>query len=218
MPAVTDHDLIDRWIATWASIRDIDVLELDGWPFVQVGGPTRETELVCIDPGVDDFVSLMRHVEGDARAMLTVVAPDVGPYLVAPRQAGVRIDRDDEMLMCTELRDVPISPLDAELTFRWDIEPHCLTYTVEAGASVAAIGTVGVLGTFATFDRVETMPAFQRRGLGRHVMATLTSQAMGRGATHGVLAASAQGRQLYLTLGWEAPLEMLSLMGAEPAR
>lgn len=214
MPAITDHDLIECWIATWAHIRDIDVLELDGWPFVQVHSSTRETELVCVDPGVEAFTSLMRHVEGDARAMLTVVAPDVGPYLIAPRPAGVRIDRDDETLMCTELQDAPIPPLDAELTFRWDIEPHHTIYTVESGESVAALGTVGILGGFATFDRVETMPAFQRRGLGRHVMTTLTNQAMGRGATHGVLAASAQGRQLYLALGWEAPLEMLSLMGA----
>lgn len=210
----TARDVVDRWIATWAHIRDIEVHEVDGWPFVQVAGPSRETELVCLDPGVDAFVRLMRHVDGDPRAMLTVVADDVGRYLTAPRPRGVRVDRDDETLMTTELYDEPIGPLDVDFTFRWDLSDHAMTYTVEAGDRVAAVGSVGVLDGVATFDRVETTPAFQRRGLGRHVMATLTVQAMGRGATHGVLAASAPGRALYTSLGWRPRLEMLSLMGA----
>ncbi|MET0930017.1 MAG: GNAT family N-acetyltransferase [Aeromicrobium sp.] len=208
-----DRELVDQWLATWRHVRGITSELVDGWPLVHVGTATRETELVCIDPGVEEFTSLMRHVAGDPRAMLTVVAHDVGPYLVTRRPADVRVDRDDETLMSTTFAEVPIPRLDAEFTFRWDVEDHRLVYTVESGDRIAAGGTVGVLGDVATFDAVETTPAFQRRGLGRHVMATLTVQAMGRGATSGVLAASAPGRQLYLSLGWDVRLEMLSLMG-----
>lgn len=208
------HDLTEQWLATWTHIRGIAATEVDGWPLVHVGSPSRETELVCVEPGVERFVELMRHVDGEPRAMLTVAAHDVGPYLTARRPEGVRIDRDDEVLMSAELVDRPVPPLEPDLTFRWEIDDHSTTYTLEAGRSVAAQGTVGVLGRVATFDRIETMPAFQRRGLGRHVMAALTAQAMGRGATHGVLAASAPGRQLYTALGWQTRLEMLSLMGA----
>lgn len=209
----TSRQVIDEWIATWIHLRDITASEVDGWPLVHVAGPSRETELVCVDPGVDAFVDLTRHVAGDPRAMLTVVADDVGPYLTARLPAGVRIDRDDECLMSTRLHDEPIPALPPDLTFRWEVDDHRTTYTLESGRAVAAVGTVGVLGVLATFDRVETTPAFRRRGLGRHVMTALTVQAMGRGATHGVLAASAQGRQLYDTLGWRARLEMLSVMG-----
>ncbi|MCD9197450.1 GNAT family N-acetyltransferase [Aeromicrobium wangtongii] len=208
------RNLNDQWIATWTHLRGIEASELDGWPLVHVGSPSRETELVCVEPGVDRFLELMRHIDGDPRAMLTVAAHDVGPYLTAPRPASVRLDRDDEALMSTHLVDLPVPPLEADLTFRWDVDDHSVTYTLESGTSVAANGTVAVLGQVATFDRIETTPAFQRRGLGRHVMATLTAQAMGRGATHGVLAASAQGRPLYTSLGWQTRLEMLSLMGA----
>jgi GNAT superfamily N-acetyltransferase len=145
--------------------------------------------------------------------MLTVVAHDVGPYLVARRPAGVRVDRDDETLMSAQLSDAPLPPLPPDLTFRWDIQGGRTTYTIESADSIAAVGAVGVVDDVATFDAVETMPAFQRRGLGRHVMGALTRQAVGRGATRGVLAASAQGRQLYTSLGWDTRLEMLSLMG-----
>jgi GNAT superfamily N-acetyltransferase len=209
-----DHQLVDQWVATWLHVRGITATEVDGWPLVQVGSVTRETELVCLDPGVEEFAALTRHVADDPRAMLTVAARDVGPYLTTRRPSGVRVDRDDEALMATTFAELPVSPLDDGFTFRWDVQENRITYTVESGDRVAAEGTVGVLGGVATFDAVETTPDFQRRGLGRHVMETLTAQAVGRGATHGVLAASAQGRQLYLSLGWDVRLEMLSLMGA----
>jgi len=207
------RELIDRWIATWISIRDITAVEVDGWPLIHVASPSRETELVCVDPGVDRFVDLMRHVEGDPRAMLTVAAHDVGPYVTARRPPGIRVDRDDEALMSVRFVDAPVPTLDADLTFRWDVDDHRMTYSLESGDTLAAAGTVGVLGEVATFDRIETTPSFQRRGLGRHVIAALTTQAMGRGATHGVLAASAPGRQLYASLGWQNRLEMFSVMG-----
>lgn len=207
------RQITDQWIATWMHIRDITASEIDGWPLVKVAGPSRETELVCVDPGVGRFIDLMRHVDGDPRAMLTVVAEDVGLYVTARRPAGVRVDRDDEAIMTARLVDDPTPPLEPDLTFRWEIDDHRMTYSLESGDAVAASGTVGVLGEIATFDRIETTPAFQRRGLGRHVMTALTVQAVGRGATHGVLAASAQGRQLYASMGWETRLEMFSVMG-----
>lgn len=209
-----DRELVDRWLATWLHVRGITSTEVDGWPLVHVGTATRETELVCTDPGVEEFTALMRHVANDPRAMLTVAAHDVGPYLVTRRPDGVRVDRDDEALMSTTFSETPVPRLDDEFTFRWDVEDHRITYTVESGDRIAAAGTVGVLGEAATFDAVETTPCFQRRGLGRHVMTTLTQQAMGRGATTGVLAASAPGRSLYTSLGWDVRLELLSLMGS----
>ena len=209
----TSRQIIDQWIGTWVHLRGITTSEVDGHRLVHVAGPSRETELICVDPGVADMLRLTQHVAHDPRAMLTVVADDVGPYLTTRLPSGVRIDRDDETLMSTRLVDHPIPALPDDLTFRWDVVGHGTTYTLESGQSIAAVGTVGVRGQVATFDRVETMPAFQRRGLGRHVMAALTVQAMGRGATHGVLAATAQGRQLYSSLGWRDRLEMLSLMG-----
>ncbi|MFI5425839.1 GNAT family N-acetyltransferase [Aeromicrobium sp. UC242_57] len=187
---------------------------LDGWPLIPVASVTRESELVCLDPGLDEFIALSRHIAADPRAMLTVVADDITPYRLLDLPVGTRVDRDDETLMTTDFAEAPIPALDDEFTFRWDVDDHRLTYSVESGQAVAAVGTVGILGDTATFDAVETTPAFQRRGLGRHVMATLSQQALGRGARRGVLAASGQGRQLYLAMGWQPRLEMLSLMGA----
>ena len=208
------QQVFDDWVDTWTHVRGLSRSELDGWPLIPVASPTRETELVCLDPGTDRFIVLSSHISAAPRAMLTVVADDITPYRLLGLPAGTRIDRDDETLMTTQFVEADIPRLDDEFTFRWDIEDHRMTYTVESGQRIAAAGTVGVLGDTATFAAAATTPAFQRRGLGRHVMTTLTQQAMGRGARRGVLAASDQGRQLYLAMGWTPELEMLSLMGA----
>ncbi len=216
MPAA-DPDLIERWIATWMHARDLEASTVDGWPLLQIGSVTRETELVCIDPGPRAFTALLPHIDGDPRAMLTVIAGDVSPYRSITLPPGVRVDRDDETLMATTFEPIEAPPLDPELTARWDVVDHRATYAVESADRVAAAGTIGILGTDATFDAVETTPQFQRRGLARHVMATLTAYALESGAQAGVLAASGQGRLLYESLGWRPAYAMWSLMGTAPA-
>lgn len=213
MTASTDHDLVGRWIATWMHARGLEASMIDGWPLVQVGSPTRETELICVDPGLDTFATLLPHIDGDPRAMLTVIADDIAPYAELPLPPGVRIDRDDETLMSTIFEPLTAPPLDPALVARWEVGDRLATYSVESGERVASAGTIGILDTYATFDAVETSPGFQRRGLGRHVMSVLTAYALESGARTGVLAATAQGRPLYESLGWHQAYAMRSLMG-----
>lgn len=218
MSVGTEHELIETWITTWAHARGLEVSTIDGWPLVHVRSRTRETELICIDPGPEAFADLFEHIDGDERAMLTVIGDDVSPYTALTLPPGVRVDRDDETLMATTFAPIEVPAVDPQFTARWDIDDHRARYVLESGERVAAEGTIGILGADATFDAVETTPAFQRRGLGRHVMATLTAYARESGARQGVLAASAQGRMLYESLGWDPAYEMLSLMGAAPER
>lgn len=205
--------VFDDWVGTWLHLRDLTPTQVDGWPLIPVASVSRETELLCLDPGAEAFKLLCRHIAGDPRAMLTVVADDVSAYR-GPAPDRTRIDRDNETLMSTTFEPSTVLPLERGLSTRWDVHGNRVTYTVESGEQVAAQGSFGVLGDTATFDAVETSPAFQRRGLGSHVMQTLTAKAMTLGAARGVLAASDQGRRLYLSLGWTPELQMLSLMGA----
>ncbi len=206
-------ELTQRWIAAWVHVRSLEVSQLDGWPVVHTRSRTRESELICSDPGPEAFSALMRHIDGDPRAMLTVIAEDTEPYAALELPAGVRVDRDDEALMVVELEPTDAPPRGSEFTSRWDIQGNSVTLRLEAGESVAAEGTIGVLGDVAVFDAIETSPAFQRRGLGRRVVSMLTSYALDHGATQGVLAATDQGRMLYESVGWSVALRMRSLMG-----
>lgn len=213
MPLTDARELTEQWVATWVELRGLRLEQVDGYPLVHVASASRRTELVCLDPGVDRFLQLLRHVGGDSEGMLTVAAPDISSYLAAPLPSDVRIDRDDESLMSTRLVDRQPISLPPELHVRWEVGATSTTCTLEDGHRVAAVGTVGVLDRVATFDRIETTPAFRRRGLGRYLMTALTNHAVERGATHGVLAASADGRLLYAALGWTTRLSLMSVMG-----
>jgi len=214
--ARTPH-LGERWIAAWTYARGLEVGQVDGWPFVQVGAATRQTELVCVDPGPEAFATLMLHVAGDPRAMLTVIADDVATYTSLTLPPRIRVDRDDEMLVLGPLAVASPPSIGPTFSTRWESLGHQLKYIVEHEDRVAAEGYVGVLGADAVFDAVETTSAYQRRGLGRHVMAALSNRAAEQGATHGILAATAQGRLLYEALGWEPSFPMWSLMGIQPS-
>jgi GNAT superfamily N-acetyltransferase len=208
-------DLAARWIKVWTYGRGLEVTEIAGWPLVQVKSVTRETELVCFDPGVEEFVTLMPYIAGDPRAMLTVIAGDIAPYASLSLPPGARVDRDDETLMTGSLATGPPTTIDPMFSTRWEEIGHQLKYVVEHEQRVAAEGYVAVLGQDATYDAVETTPAYQRRGLGRHVMAALGHRAVERGADSGILAATASGRLLYESLGWQPAMSMWSLMGTD---
>lgn len=209
---MSDRELVMRWVQAWAHARGLSIEQLDGWPLVHVNGPSRDTEIVCVDPGRDAFERLAAHTAHDASAMLTVFGTDLTEYVSTPLPPGLRVDRDDEVFMTTTLARSATNVPDG-LTPRWIVDGHRATYSLDGDGRVAAEGTAGILGNDAVFDLIETSPDFRRRGLGRHVMAVLTTWAIERGATTGLLAASVDGSGLYATLGWDRTLAMWSLMG-----
>jgi GNAT superfamily N-acetyltransferase len=211
---MSDRDLVMRWVRAWAHVRGLRVEQVDGWPLVHVRGPSRDTEIVCVDPGRAAFERLAQHTAQDPGEMLTVFGRDLTVYQAPPLPTGLRVERDDEVFMTTTLTRSP-SLLPDGFTAQWDIDGPRATYSLDDDSRIAAEGTAGVLGTDAVFDGIETSPGHRRRGLGRHVMSVLTTWAVDQGATTGLLAASTDGAGLYTALGWEQALAMWSLMGSD---
>ncbi len=210
---MSDRELVMRWVRAWAHVRELRVEDIGGWPLVHVRGPSRDTEIVCVDPGRAAFEQLARHTAHDPREMLTVFGHDLATYHAPPLPPGLRVDRDDEVFMTTTLTPSP-TPMPNGFAARWDVHETRATYSLDDGARIVAEGMVGVLGSDAVFDRVETSPAHRRRGLGHHVMSALTAWAVDQGAVEGLLAASVDGAGLYTSLGWDTSLAMWSLMGS----
>nr|WP_262904636.1 GNAT family N-acetyltransferase [Hymenobacter lucidus] len=114
---------------------------------------------------------------------------------------------------------------------------YAVAHTTEHGAQVlhlldvatgqpAATGRVVLHQGCAVFDRIETMQAYRRRGLGTIVMGRLDALAEAAGASERLLVATEAGRALYQRLGWQvvAPYATAVLptaparVGAEPGR
>jgi len=205
MNTTFDLSLLERWLTGWSLGRGLPLpTRSDGGLHVEVGRPEQ----------------LRRHVFAEAGPALQHCAAQVTEAFVFLKAA------------------VHSDTLRAALPPRWQIEPlhyvmagplsqagevqlppgyHVDTGVENAGhvacvkddhGELAAIGRVAIHGCCAVFDRIETIEAHRRKGLGSVIMHALDGIAREAGATERLLVATDAGRALYETLGWHvvAPL------------
>jgi ribosomal protein S18 acetylase RimI-like enzyme len=100
-----------------------------------------------------------------------------------------------------QLRTQPSAAPPGGYTTKTSVDGPLLSVTVYSG-ELAARGLMAVVDGDAVMHDIHTDPAHRRRGLGSVVMATLSAQAVERGATTGLLNATPDGAFLYASLGW----------------
>ena len=173
---------------------------------VPVGDPGRDVERLVVDADAHPR-RLDRAAQdgwGDRDPWTTV--PTLDPGRTADRLAehGLAVATSPEWLMTVRLveqRRVALAP-----GFRVEVLAESATSVrlrvVDEEGREAALGQVGVHTGHGVPDRVSTARSHRRRGLGGAVMTLLADAAHDRGAEHGVLVASDQGRRLYASLGW----------------
>ena len=198
-------DLVRRWERGWSVSR--------GWARPREAGgalhllqhrPGRHREIIALLP--DDVTGLRALADETTAAeeptWLTV--PTTRPDEVAEvlRDAGLHLEAGREWLMTRSLADHPRLPVPAHYRIATSVTEVVAVEVRHESDEHAASGQAAVTDGDAVFDRIETAPPHRRRGLGSVVMATLVEEAVARGAHHGVLVASEEGRALYGSLGW----------------
>lgn len=189
-------DLVDRWTEGWAASRGVARERFSAAWRVAIGTDVRAVEYVVDAPSAGVLLDL----SGGAEVWFTVVGAFGGPLRPIPRLTHT------EVMMSADLAGTHGAPRTpgAQDEVHLDHDGDVAVATVVIDGVPAARGQVAVVGSDAVFDRISTEPAFQRRGLGRLVMAGLTEWALSRGATTGLLVASPDGQHLYSALGWGA--------------
>lgn len=208
------NELAMRWLAGWSAASGHPWTETDGVVRVEALVESRRIEYLLVEPSPNALADITARIAGDSRDVVTIFTTSPATYLV-PHQ-GLTIDRDDEALMTT-----PLAPEPAEMPegyeAHWDDDGSRVNLSIIRGDELAAGGNLAIVGRDAIFDRIETMPKYQRRGLGSVVMRSLTSWAVQHDADTGILAASSDGQRLYGHLGWRTECAMLMLRGAPTA-
>ncbi len=171
---------------------------------------SRRIEYLLVEPSPQQLADITARIAGDSRDVVTIFTAHPDRYLVP--HVGLVIDRDDEALMTCAL--TPVSPeIPDGYASHWDDDDNRVSLTVISGDELAASGNLAIVDGDAIFDRIETMPKFQRRGLGTLMMQSLTSWGLANGGNTGILAASADGQRLYEHLGWKTECAMVMLRG-----
>ncbi|MBB5789138.1 GNAT family N-acetyltransferase [Jiangella mangrovi] len=207
------RDVVLRWQAGWVTARDYRSSVDGDVVTVRIGLPDRITETILLTDDPDLYADVAGRVGGPSR-WLTAPTSDRARTEAAAVDAGFAVHAP-EWLMSRPLDDDP-GPGAPEGYEVWlSGRPPVLVAEVVTGdgdpRALAAKGHLALSGegdADAVADRIFTVPAHRRRGLGSVVMGTLTAAARERGARTGLLVASADGRQLYERLGWRLEAEM----------
>jgi len=212
--------VVRAWVDGWVVSRGAAPPEREPWGFtVDVGQVVQVSRHVfdALGDGVDESVvrKVADGVTGAGVWLKVFHDPEVvGGWL----GEGWWVDPEPGSLMT-----VPLSAPGAGRTkvpdgYRrrvWSVGGVTRVLVAAPDGSLAARGQVAPTGATAVFDRIETVPAHQRRGLGGVVMRTLQAVAAATGAETGVLGGTPAGRGLYESLGWHvvAPLTSAKFTG-----
>lgn len=212
-----DHHLMGRWLAARSLARGLPapVLDHGGWR-VDSGQPgeLRRYVFAAATPAVR---ALAESIAAPA-ILIKMCCP--AEQLLALMPPGGKI-AGDTCMMTRDHADgdsahSPALPPGYRLE-RLRTGPVMQVRILAADASLAASGyAVEHDGVFIV-DRIRTQAGHQRRGLGTALMAALTA-ARRNPAARQILSATAEGRALYLKLGWRiaSPYATVEWDGAAP--
>jgi GNAT superfamily N-acetyltransferase len=209
-PSPTDPDalaaLVRSWAAGWALSRGFPAPEPVGTAlWIRPGEPGRERELVWVQADEEVEPDLLATIGASPTpTWVTVATQDVSQRQGQLSELGVVPAGWPEWLMSKDLAEV--AQTDCPETFTCSLEEAGSVLRATATTAdgvVACSGQMAIPGDgTAVADRIVTEEGFRRRGLGRHLMGRLSQAALARGASIGVLIASAEGHGLYTALSW----------------
>jgi GNAT superfamily N-acetyltransferase len=206
------RELVVRWQRGWSAARALPAAT-DVGPGLRVRclQPGRAVEYVALDSDPAALRVLAGRVAAeDEVTWLTVPTTDPSTTAAALHDAGLVLLKRSEQLMTIDLGEHPRHPPAAGYRLETTADATVLTATVlDASGEVGARGTMGLTGAAAVADRIETLPAHRRRGLGSTLMGALAAAALDTGARHGILIASEDGQHLYAKLGWRPAAAVL---------
>ena len=195
-------EALDRWRRGWSASRGwTDVQCIDDVTVVRVGEPQRRVEYVATGQQATTAAHLaLTDCNPPGTSWLTIAGP---ADQVAAALGPLEIVRT-EWLMTVTLADQASYPVPRPYALELSATPSVVEAQAYGYGEIAATGRMAVLhtGAVAVADMIQTDPAHRRRGLARAVMTALAHAARCRSATTAYLAASAEGRRLYKSLGW----------------
>jgi GNAT superfamily N-acetyltransferase len=197
---ISDPYIVEAWATGWALSRGTPAPVPTAGAFrIDVGLPQHKARY--ISPQRSPLMRFLAETIHDPDVFIKVcAAPEAVKELLPSHCTIERIGFMMTQLSCHALDVTPAAGYSLEVTSTPSI---LIAQITDSSGLIAAKGRVALVGAFAIYDQIETHEAHRRRGLGRVVMSALRKSALHHGADHGLLVATADGRELYTALGWQ---------------
>lgn len=195
-----DPRVVKAWVRGWTIARETapPVRDGGGWR-VDVGWPEQRTRYVFAALG-DGIRRLGETIREPWVFLKACAPPDALRACLDPRWS---VRPPGFFMTCEGWMTTGTAALGDGYTLDLAADRAVpVARIVDAAGATVCIGRLARVDGFAVYDRIETHPDHRRRGLARAVMKALETAARARGATRGLLVATADGRALYESLGW----------------
>ncbi|WP_157248645.1 GNAT family N-acetyltransferase [Nonomuraea typhae] len=193
-------DIVRAWVRGWAVSRDTQPPVEEFWGLrVDVGLPGHLVRHILPDASP----AVLRHLAGTLDTPGTWLKVCAPAEQVTPSLTPAWAVQQPEFMMTAPLRRTRATAPDGYTLAVIQRGQVVTARLLTADGEMAARGQIALTGATGVVDKVETAAAHRRRGLGSVVMTALSTAAAERGATTGVLLATADGKALYTTLGWQ---------------
>jgi hypothetical protein len=192
--------VVEAWATGWALSRGTPAPVPTAGAFrIDVGLPQHKSRYIFPQCGAG--VRSLAETIHEPDIFIKVCAP---PELVENHLPSHWMIESLGFMMTQRASKVEEGALSAGYALELISAPPILIARVKDSTGlVAAEGRVALAGAFAVYDQIQTHEHHRRRGLGSIVMHALRKSASIHGVNHGILVATADGRELYTALGWQ---------------
>jgi hypothetical protein len=196
-----DPRMVASWIKGWTIARETPLPVPDHGGFrVDVGWPQQQVRYVFPSPG-DGFHQLAHTIIAPWIHLKVCAAPEMISPILPSRWI---IQPTGFMMTCSALIHQTEKTLPEGYTLQiTEALPVPVVKILTPDHQLAAIGRIAFVDDFAIYDRIETQPGHRRLGFGSMIMNALGIIGNTYGKHKGILVATAAGKALYETLGWE---------------
>ena len=193
-------DIIEKWLSAWALSRELPlpVKFLSGYK-IDVGYEQQKTRYVFAALN-EDFIRLSETINIPwvflkvCASAEEVQSSIPGKWTIQPQAY---------MMSCNAPMDISkVSLPDGYETVFYSYNETTVVKIISESGELASIGRVVIVDDLAVYDRISTEEQHQRKGLATFLIMELEQVALSKNIYRNFLVATAQGKLLYQSLGW----------------
>jgi hypothetical protein len=194
-------DILQKWLTAWSLSRELPLPIAFKSGFKVEVGDVKQKERYIFSELNEDFIELSNTINEPWIFLKACTSPEEIRRYVSEKWT---FQPQGYIMACSKPMVFPNRHLDTE--YKLEFDNYNSTFVVKIltqNNKEAAIGRVVIVDDMAVYDRIITDINHRRKGLATLIIRELEKIAHSKNIIKNFLIATEEGKQLYLSLGWE---------------